>query len=67
MIIKAISTKMANVMSYGNVDANGSRYLLSDSAGMMHLLVLVHDNQRVHALKLEPLVTRCRWTLSNLC
>ena len=55
MIIKAIATKTANVMAYGNVDANGSRYLLSDSAGMMHLLVLVHDNLRVHALKLEPL------------
>jgi DNA damage-binding protein 1 len=55
MIIKAIATKAANIMAYGAVDADGSRYLLSDSTGMLHLLVLVHDHRRVHALKLEPL------------
>ena len=38
MIIKAIATKSANIMAYGSVDANGSRYLLSDSTGMLHLL-----------------------------
>ena len=55
MIIKAIAIKAASIMAYGAVDADGSRYLLSDSTGMLHLLVLVHNHKRVHALKLEPL------------
>ena len=55
MIVKAIATKSVNVMAYGAVDADGSRYLLGDSTGMLHLLVLVHDEARVHALKLESL------------
>ena len=55
MIVKAIATKSVNVMAHGAVDADGSRYLLSDSTGMLHLLVLVHDRRRVHALKLESL------------
>ena len=52
MIVKAIATKSVNVMAYGAVDADGSRYLLGDSTWMLHLLVLVHDEARVHALKL---------------
>jgi DNA damage-binding protein 1 len=55
MIKKAIATTCANIMACGAVDRDGSRYLLSDSAGMMHLLVLVHDGTRVHALKMEAL------------
>jgi DNA damage-binding protein 1 len=37
------------------VDADGSRFLLSDHNGMLHLLALTHDKERVLALKLEPL------------
>jgi hypothetical protein len=32
--------------AYGRVDADGSRYLLSDHAGMLHLLVITHDKER---------------------
>lgn len=28
------------------MDADGSRYLLSDHAGMLHLLVITHDKER---------------------
>ncbi|ACO65083.1 predicted protein [Micromonas commoda] len=63
----AIATKSVNVMAHGVVDADGSRYLLSDSTGMLHLLVLVHDRRRVHALKLESLgQTSIASTLSYL-
>ena len=50
-----MATRTANVMAHGVVDADGSRHLLSDASGALHLLVLVHDRKRVHALKLEPL------------
>ena len=67
MIVKAIATKSVNVMAHGVVDADGSRYLLGDSTGMLHLLVLVHDRRRVHALKLESLgQTSIASTLSYL-
>lgn len=42
-------------MAYGRVDADGSRFLLSDAHGMLHLLALGHDRDRVLKLKLEPL------------
>ena len=44
-----------------------SRYLLSDITGTLHLLVLVHENQKVVALKLEELgKTSVATTLSYL-
>jgi DNA damage-binding protein 1 len=56
MIVKAIAMQSdATIMTYGAVDKDGSRYLLSDSAGRLHLLVLMHDKTRVRALKLESL------------
>ena len=55
VVARATATRTANVMAHGVVDADGSRHLLSDASGMLHLLVLVHDRKRVHALKLEPL------------
>ena len=39
----------------GRVDPDGSRYLLGDSLGNLHMLVLSHDSQRVVGLKLEAL------------
>lgn len=32
--------------AYGRVDADGSRYLLSDHAGLLHLLVITHDKEK---------------------
>ena len=55
VVARAVATRTANVMAHGVVDADGSRHLLSDASGALHLLVLVHDRKRVHALKLEPL------------
>lgn len=37
------------------VDRDGSRYLLGDELGGLHMLVLVHDGQKVVGLKLEAL------------
>jgi DNA damage-binding protein 1 len=41
--------------AYGRVDADGSRYLLSDHNGMLYLLVITHDKERVLGLKVEAL------------
>lgn len=43
------------LQAYGKVDDNGSRYLLGDYYGRLHLLVLSHDNTRVLGLKLQAL------------
>lgn len=43
------------MQAVGRVDADGSRYLLGDSLGKLHMLVLRHDSQRVVGLKLEAL------------
>ncbi len=32
--------------AYGKVDADGSRYLLSDDNGMLYLLVITHDKEQ---------------------
>ena len=39
----------------GRVDVDGSRYLLGDEVGGLHMLVLVHDGEKVVGLKLEAL------------
>ena len=52
---RAVATRAAPFMAHGAVDADGSRVLLSDSAGVLHLLVLAHDGEQVTGLKLEPL------------
>ena len=44
-----------DVQAVGRVDPDGSRYLLGDSLGKLHMLVLSHDSQRVVGLKLEAL------------
>jgi hypothetical protein len=43
------------VQSWAAVDADGSRYLLSDFAGGLHLLVLAHADNRVAGLKVQTL------------
>ena len=37
------------------MDIDGSRYLLGDEVGGLHMLVLVHDGEKVVGLKLEAL------------
>ena len=43
------------MQAYGKVDEDGSRYLLGDHMGNLHLLVLQHDGEHVVGLKTEPL------------
>lgn len=43
------------LQSWCAVDADGSRYLLSDFAGGLHLLVLAHADNRVAGLKVQTL------------
>ncbi|CAM8892866.1 unnamed protein product [Rhodiola kirilowii] len=52
---KAISIKPSITKAYGRVDADGSRYLLGDHNGLLHLLVITHDKDKVTGLKLELL------------
>ncbi|CAM6089835.1 unnamed protein product [Calypogeia fissa] len=66
-VFKAIPIRPSITKAYGRVDADGSRYLLSDHAGMLHLLVITHDKERVLGLKVEPLgETSAASTLSYL-
>lgn len=54
-IFKAIPIRQSITKAYGRVDADGSRYLLSDHAGSLHLLVVNHEKERVTGLKVELL------------
>nr|CAB3464268.1 unnamed protein product [Digitaria exilis] len=52
---KAIPIKQSIIRAYGRVDPDGSRYLLGDNTGTLHLLVLTHERERVTGLKVEYL------------
>ncbi|XP_022954780.1 DNA damage-binding protein 1 [Cucurbita moschata] len=52
---KAIPIRPSITRAYGRVDADGSRYLLGDHAGLLHLLVITHEKERVTGLKIELL------------
>ncbi|KAI3824589.1 hypothetical protein L1987_06052 [Smallanthus sonchifolius] len=52
---KAIPIRPSITRSYGRVDADGSRYLLGDLSGLLHLLVIVHEKEKVTGLKIELL------------
>lgn len=54
-VFKAIPIRPAITKAYGRVDPDGSRYLLSDLTGMLHLLVITHEKERVTGLKVERL------------
>ncbi|GLT64999.1 hypothetical protein SLA2020_374570 [Shorea laevis] len=50
---KAIPIRPSITKAYGRVDADGSRYLLGDHAGLLHLLVITHEKEKVSGLKIE--------------
>ncbi|XP_076896669.1 DNA damage-binding protein 1-like [Bidens hawaiensis] len=52
---KAIPIRPSITRAYGRVDADGSRYLLGDLSGLLHLLVIVHEKEKVTGLKIELL------------
>nr|GEU46573.1 DNA damage-binding protein 1 [Tanacetum cinerariifolium] len=52
---KAIPIRPSITRAYGRVDADGSRYLLGDHSGLLHLLVIVHEKEKVTGLKIELL------------
>ncbi|EOX96951.1 Damaged DNA binding protein 1A isoform 2 [Theobroma cacao] len=52
---KAIPIRPSITKAYGRVDADGSRYLLGDHAGLLHLLVITHEKEKVTGLKIELL------------
>ncbi|KAK9268180.1 hypothetical protein L1049_010622 [Liquidambar formosana] len=52
---KAIPTRPSITKAYGRVDADGSRYLLGDHAGLLQLLVITHEKEKVTGLKIELL------------
>ncbi|XP_062160376.1 DNA damage-binding protein 1-like isoform X2 [Alnus glutinosa] len=52
---KAIPIRPSITRAYGRVDADGSRYLLGDHAGLLHLLVIAHEKEKVKGLKIELL------------
>ncbi|KAI8000281.1 DNA damage-binding protein 1 [Camellia lanceoleosa] len=52
---KVIPIRPSITRAYGRVDADGSRYLLGDHAGLLHLLVIIHEKEKVTGLKIELL------------
>ncbi|CAN4082375.1 unnamed protein product [Withania somnifera] len=52
---KAIPIRPSITRAYGRVDADGSRYLLGDHNGLLHLLVITHEKDKVTGLKIELL------------
>ncbi|KAG2276307.1 hypothetical protein Bca52824_058862 [Brassica carinata] len=52
---KAIPIRPSITKAYGRVDVDGSRYLLGDHAGLVHLLVITHEKEKVTGLKIELL------------
>ncbi|MCL7034899.1 hypothetical protein MKW94_022080 [Papaver nudicaule] len=52
-VFKTIPTRSSFTRAYGRVDADGSRYLLSDHEGLLHFVVITHEKQRVTGLKIE--------------
>ncbi|KAI3495498.1 hypothetical protein L1887_37839 [Cichorium endivia] len=52
---KAIPIRPSITRAYGRVDADGSRYLLGDHSGLLHLLVIAHEKEKVTGLKIELL------------
>ncbi|KAL0398278.1 UNVERIFIED_CONTAM: DNA damage-binding protein 1 [Sesamum radiatum] len=50
---KAIPIRPSITRAYGRVDADGSRYLLGDHNGLLHLLVITHAKEKVTGLKIE--------------
>ncbi|KAM0886109.1 hypothetical protein ACQ4PT_029885 [Festuca glaucescens] len=52
---KAMPIKQSIIRAYGRVDPDGSRYLLGDNTGTLHLLVLAREGERVTGLKIEHL------------
>ncbi|KAF2310831.1 hypothetical protein GH714_017510 [Hevea brasiliensis] len=52
---KAIPIRPSITRAYGRVDADGSRYLLGDHSGLLHLLVITHEKEKVTGLKIELL------------
>uniref|UniRef100_A0A1J3EVB7 DNA damage-binding protein 1a n=1 Tax=Noccaea caerulescens TaxID=107243 RepID=A0A1J3EVB7_NOCCA len=52
---KVIPIRPSITKAYGRVDVDGSRYLLGDHAGLIHLLVITHEKEKVTGLKIELL------------
>ncbi|KAK4488128.1 hypothetical protein RD792_003870 [Penstemon davidsonii] len=52
---KAIPIRLSITRAYGRVDTDGSRYLLGDHNGLLHLLVITHEKEKVTGLKIELL------------
>ncbi|GER24636.1 DNA damage-binding protein 1 [Striga asiatica] len=56
---KAIPIRPFVTKAYGRVDVDGSRYLLGDHNGLLHLLVITHDREKVTGLEIELLGKTC--------
>ncbi|KFK28706.1 hypothetical protein AALP_AA7G036100 [Arabis alpina] len=52
---KAIQIRPTVIKAYGRVDIDGSRYLLGDDTGLLHLLVIIHEKEKVTGLQIELL------------
>ncbi|KAL0918442.1 hypothetical protein M5K25_010451 [Dendrobium thyrsiflorum] len=52
---KAIPIRPSITRAYGRIDPDGSRFLLGDNSGLLYLLVISHERERITGLKIEHL------------
>lgn len=50
---KSIATHPTSFVAYGQIDKDGSRFLLGDHLGILYILFLKHSNSKVTDVKLE--------------
>ncbi|GAX83262.1 hypothetical protein CEUSTIGMA_g10688.t1 [Chlamydomonas eustigma] len=57
--LRAAPIKPTSITAVGRIDADGSRYLLSDYLGNLYLMVLAHDRVTALGIKIEILGQTC--------
>ena len=65
----SVGIQRKQLISFGAIDSDGSRYLLSDTNGMMYVLILQREGQHVAGLVVEQLgitsIPQCLCYLDN--
>lgn len=65
----SVGIQRKQIVAYGAIDSDGSRYLLSDANGVMYVLIMQREGQHVAGLVLEQLgvtsIPRCLCYLDN--
>ena len=52
---KAVANKFGAIKSWGKIDADGSRFLVGGTQGVLGLVVIIREGHNVTDIKLETL------------